>query len=74
MIYKTNVAPKHIIEGRVVNQSNVYEIRFKDEYKNNLKYKKTDNYCWLPLKECYKLDYMDIVYNLEVCCNLYVTI
>lgn len=66
MIYKTNVAPKHIIEGRVVNQSDVYEISFKDEYKNNLKYKKTDNYCWLPLKECYKLYYTDIVYNLEV--------
>ena len=65
-IHLTKRKPTSIIEGRIVNQHNTYEIRFK--YINDKQDKGfyEDNYTWCPTKNIQPQQKTCVVYNLEV--------
>jgi DNA (cytosine-5)-methyltransferase 3A len=57
---------KCIIEGRVVNQNDIYTIEFRKEWKKQSNAKLINDIIWLPLKSVICLDKKEQVYNLEV--------
>ena len=67
-IHFTKRPKTHIIEGRIVNQHDSYNIAFsKEKRKQNNSYVDIENnIIWYPIKEIEKLDAYDTVYNLEV--------
>ena len=65
-IYKTKRRKKTVIEGRIVNQKDTYEVVFTKEKRKQTNYAAIDNIIWLPVKSIEKLDYPSQVYNLEV--------
>ena len=65
-IYKTKRKKKTVIEGRVVNQKDSYEVVFTKEKRKQTNYVAIDNIIWLPVRAIKKLDYPAQVYNLEV--------
>lgn len=65
-IYKTKRKKKTVIEGRIVNQKDTYEVVFTKEKRKQTNYAAIDNIIWLPVRAIKKLDYPAYVYNLEV--------
>ena len=65
-IYKTKRKKKTVIEGRIVNQKDSYEVVFTKEKRKQTNYVAIDNIIWLPVRAIKKLDYPAQVYNLEV--------
>lgn len=59
---------KYIIEDRIVNQHNIYQIKFNKEIKkqNNSFVDFENNIIWYPIKRIIKTNYINTVYNLEV--------
>jgi site-specific DNA-cytosine methylase/intein/homing endonuclease len=54
------------IEGRIVNQSNTYEIRFKKDIKKSDKAFYEDGYVWAPFYGKKIINRNELVYNFEV--------
>ena len=65
-IYKTKRKKKTVIEDRIVNQKDTYEVVFTKEKRKQANYTIIDNVIWLPVRSIKKLDYPAQVYNLEV--------
>ena len=65
-IHKTKRNPQTIIEGRVVNQKDSYELRFKptDSKQDQAFYE--NGYIWFPIKEINTFTDECYVYNMEV--------
>lgn len=64
-IYYTERPKHYVIEGRVVNQHNTYQIRFLTEtYKKS--YYQDDNFFWYPVKKIYPTKKTEKIYNIEV--------
>lgn len=62
-----NARPKtHIIEGRVVNQKDTYQICWKPTDDKQDKSFYEDGYVWSPITKIFKEDINELVYNLEV--------
>lgn len=64
-IYKVNVEKTKIIEGRIVNQKDWYQLRFKIETSKYDKAFYENGYIWYPFKSLEKYN-IDNVYNMEV--------
>jgi len=64
-IYKTKKEKKYIIEGREVNQRDVYTIAFdtKENHKNSFI---ENDYLWTPIKSVSETELYDDVYDIEV--------
>lgn len=64
-MYKIATPNKHIIEGREVNQSDWYQLRFRKFNASNQSAFYEKGYIWFPFR---KLDYLrkDHVYNMEI--------
>lgn len=62
----TKRAPSTVIEGRIVNQSDTYEIEFRKEMKTQSKATVIDDIVWLPFKESINTGTIKQVFNLEV--------
>ena len=60
---------KHVIQGRIVNQSSTFTVSFKKEKTGREKYKMLENTLWYPVKSITQLDDISLVYNLEVDCD-----
>jgi hypothetical protein len=58
--------PTCIIEGRIVNQNNSYEIRYKKEVRKQNKAFSDEKYCWMPIKYNELTNQLKTVYNIEV--------
>lgn len=64
-IYKVNVNPTKLIQGRVVNQKDWYQLCFKTEKKKQDKAFYENGYIWYPIKEIVELG-EEQVYDIEV--------
>lgn len=64
-IYYAKMPPKHIIEGRVVNQSDTYIVRFSTRASKHNWFVEND-IVWYPVKKIIDLDIFDDVFNIEV--------
>lgn len=65
-VYYTKRKPKTIIEERVVNQKDSYEIVFPKDVRKQKKYEVIGDIVWLPIKNVCKLEMKSDVYNIEV--------
>ena len=65
-IYKTKRKPNCIIEGRIVNQKDTYQITWKTENNKQDKAFYDGKYIWCPINNIEKIDYDGLVYNMEV--------
>lgn len=65
-IYKTKRKPTCIIEGRICNQKDSYELVFKTKKKNQDKAFYEDGFIWFPIKSVEETDEIEPVYDLEV--------
>ena len=65
-IYKTKRKSKCVIEGRLVNQNDTYEITWKTEKRKQDEAFYENGYIWCPIREVEKKDYEGLVYNMEV--------
>ena len=65
-VYYTKRKPKTVIEERVVNQKDSYEIVFTKDVRKQKKYEVIDDIVWLPIKNVSKLEVKSNVYNIEV--------
>ncbi len=65
-VYRTKRNPTCIIEGRLVNQKDVYEVKFKKDKRKQDKSFYEDGYVWHPINKLEKLEYNGLVYNMEV--------
>ena len=65
-IYKTARKPKTVIEGRVVNQMDSYQVCWKNEICKQDKGFYEDGYIWCPIKEITAEGPGTVVYNMEV--------
>lgn len=64
-IYKVNVNKTKVIEGRIVNQKDWYQLRFKLTTNKQDKAFYENGYIWYPFKSLEKYN-IDNVYNMEV--------
>lgn len=64
-LYKIKTKPTTIIEGRVVNQKDWYQLRFNPVVNKQDHAFYEDGYIWYPFKN-YELDVEQHVYNMEV--------
>lgn len=64
-VYEIKTAPTHVIEGREVNQSNWYQLRFKETNSKQDKAFYEEGYIWFPFKKRYKGE-TERVYDIEV--------
>lgn len=64
-IYKTVKPPKHIIEGRIVNQHDIYELVWKEQKCKQDKAFYEDGYVWYPIKAIEQFG-QNNVYDIEV--------
>ena len=64
-IYKVNVEKTKIIEGRIVNQKDWYQLRFKLTTNKQDKAFYENGYIWYPFKSLEKYN-IDNVYNMEI--------
>ena len=64
-LYKIHNSKKYVIENRIVNQKNYYQIDF---YINNNKkqYFYENGYLWVPFRNKILINYNNYVYNMEV--------
>ena len=65
-IYKTKRPKTAIIEGRIINQQDTYQITWKTELKKQDKAFYDGKYIWCPINGIEKIDYDGLVYNMEV--------
>ena len=65
-IYKNKRNPKVIIEGRVCNQKEGYELVFKTEKKKQDKAFYEDGYIWFPIQSVTNTHTKEDVYDIEV--------
>jgi site-specific DNA-cytosine methylase len=65
-IYYTKRKPTHIIEWRVCNQRDTYELDIKKEKRKQDNWIKIDWYIWMPLKKKEFINETNTVYNIEV--------
>lgn len=64
--YKTIRPKTTIIENRVVNQNNTYQLTFSKNKELKHSWILINNAIWYPIRKIEKLDYKEDVYNLEV--------
>lgn len=64
-IYKVKVSPKKIIDGRIVNQKDWYQLRFKTTIDKQDKAFFEGEYIWYPFNKI-TLDKKEHVYNMEI--------
>lgn len=62
----TKKDPTCIIEGRVVNQKDIYTASFCKTIKKQSNYFTTEDYIWVPVKSVSKTEVKELVFNLEV--------
>ena len=55
-----------VIEGRIVNQRDSYNISWKNEKSKQDKAFYEDGYVWCPINNIKSMDYNGLVYNIEV--------
>ncbi|MFS0643800.1 DNA (cytosine-5-)-methyltransferase [Siminovitchia sp. 179-K 8D1 HS] len=65
-LYEYTPPSTTVIEGRVVNQSPGYIVRFKQETSKQDKAFYENGFIWIPFKEKRKIPYDGYVYNMEV--------
>lgn len=65
-IHKTIRKKTTVIEGRLVNQKDTYEVHFAKEKRKQVNYAVIDNIVWMPVHEVTKLDSLEQVFNLEI--------
>ena len=65
-LYGTGKKGKHVIQGREVNQNQVYDIVFKQESSNRDGSFFMDGYIWSKFHEKKEIEFNDYVYNMEV--------
>lgn len=65
-MYKTQRCKKTIIEGRVVNQRDSYNLSWHIDKRKQDKAFFEDGYIWFPIKQVEKLSNPDVVYNIQV--------
>lgn len=65
-IYLNKRKKQTIIEGRLVNQNDGYEVKWKPENKKQDKAFYEDGYIWCPINKIETVDYQGRVYNMEV--------
>lgn len=65
-IYKTKRPKKTIIEGRIVNQRDTYQVTWKTKPCKQDKAFCEDGYIWFPINSITKRNKTCVVYNLEV--------
>ncbi|MEF9984193.1 MAG: DNA (cytosine-5-)-methyltransferase [Oscillospiraceae bacterium] len=65
-IYHTKRPCKTVIEGRIVNQKDTYQVVFSDDIRKQKQYEVIDNIIWCPIRNITKLGYKANVYNIEV--------
>lgn len=65
-IYKTKRQKTTIIEGRVVNQKDTYELVWKTEKRKQDKAFYEDGYIWFPIHEVVNTNTIEDVYDIEV--------
>jgi len=66
-IIKVKTADQKVIEGRVVNQSDYFQIRFKTTPSNRDRSKYLDDMLWCPVKDLTWIpNYDSVVHNFEV--------
>ena len=63
-IYKIKTTDNNIIEGRVVNQRDWYQIAFRKDTQTRGFYE--DGYIWYPIKGVEKIDKIENVYDITV--------
>lgn len=64
-IYKVHTSRTKVIEGRIVNQKDWYQLRFNPESKKQDKAFYEDGYIWFPFNKITKGD-IEPVFNMEV--------
>lgn len=64
-IYHDERPATYVIDGRIVNQHDTYMIRFGIENSKHLWFSDND-FIWYPVREIYKTDRVEDVYNIEV--------
>lgn len=64
-IYYDERPATHVIDGRTVNQHDTYMVRFGIENSKHLWFSDND-FIWYPVREIYKTDRVEDVYNIEV--------
>lgn len=65
-IYKTTRPKNCVIENRIVNQNDTYQITWKNESNVQDKSFYEEGYIWCPINKVEKLNYEGAVYNFEV--------
>ena len=67
-VYKTNKPDKYVIDGRIVNQKDVYSITFKLTQDKQDKAFSDGEHVWVPVNNITQVSHLDEcnVYNLEV--------
>lgn len=65
-IYNTKNSDTHIIEGRVVNQKDSYQVVWKLKKCKQDKAFYEDGYIWFPIQSIEKTDEIELVYDIEV--------
>ena len=65
-MWKNNVPPTKIIEGRVVNQKPFYTLRFKTDKRKQDNAFYENGYIWCPINDISIEEYDGYVYNMEV--------
>ena len=65
-IYKLKKNSNHIIEGRLVHQNDIYQLRFKNYTSKFDKAFYENNYIWYPIKSIEKTNDKLNVYDIEV--------
>ena len=65
-MYKTKRRKKTIIEGRIVNQRDSYNLYWHIDERKQDKAFFEDGYIWFPIKQVEKHQTYDVVYNIQV--------
>lgn len=65
-IYLSKRKKQTIIEGRLVNQNDAYEVKWKENKGKQDKAFFEDGYIWCPINNIEKAEYQGLVYNMEV--------
>lgn len=65
-VYSGTGQNPHIVEGRVINQRDTYQINYSKEVVDRVRYFVSDDYVWVPVKGVTKTNMYETVYNLEV--------
>lgn len=65
-VCKTKRRPTCVIEGRIVNQKDSYQVTWKNCDSKQDKAFYDDGYVWCPINKLERIEYRGLVYNMEV--------